>query len=93
MLATCFTLISFLTDVSEKYVASVFTVASCLAYSALKMEEKYSSGTSVDFQRSTLRYNPEDRTLFIRHNMAEDCLPQKVCLLEMTHSLRKRGKW
>jgi hypothetical protein len=35
------------------------TLFSCLAlYSTLKMEEKYSSETSVDLQRPTLRYNP-----------------------------------
>jgi hypothetical protein len=27
------------------------------------MEAKYSSETSVDFQRTTRHYNPEDRTL------------------------------
>jgi hypothetical protein len=28
------------------------------------MEAKYSSETSVDFQRTTPRYNPEDRTIY-----------------------------
>jgi hypothetical protein len=36
---------------------------SCLSYSStLKMEETYSSETSVVFQRTTRRYIPEDRT-------------------------------
>jgi hypothetical protein len=40
-----------------------FTLVSCLAYSSiLKMESTYSSETSVDFQRTTRRYVPEDRT-------------------------------
>jgi hypothetical protein len=38
--------------------------SSCLAYfSGLKMEVEYSSETSVDFQQTTRRYIPEDRTL------------------------------
>jgi hypothetical protein len=40
------------------------TLVSCLAYSStLKMEAICSSETSVDFQRTTWRYIPEDRTL------------------------------
>jgi hypothetical protein len=40
---------------------------SCLAYSLrLKMEATCSSETSNDFQRTTRRYIPEDRTL---HNV------------------------
>jgi hypothetical protein len=36
-----------------------------LAYSStLKMEATCSCETSVDFQRTTLRYIPEDRTLY-----------------------------
>jgi hypothetical protein len=43
---------------------SDFTLVSCSAYfPTLKMEEKFSSETSVDFQRATLRYVPEDITL------------------------------
>jgi hypothetical protein len=43
-----------------------FTLVSCLAYSStLKMEAKCSSETSVDFQRTTRHYIPEDRTLQI----------------------------
>jgi hypothetical protein len=44
--------------------ATCFTLVSCLACSlALKMEVTYSSEMSVDFQRTTRRYIPEDRTL------------------------------
>jgi hypothetical protein len=37
----------------------------CLAYTTLKMEAKYSFGTSVDLQRTTRPYIPEDRSLII----------------------------
>jgi hypothetical protein len=41
-----------------------FTLASHLAYSlSMKMETTCSSKTCVDFQRTTLRYIPEDGTL------------------------------
>jgi hypothetical protein len=59
-------------DVSEEHIASIFrtmlatffTLVYCLAYSyTLKMEAAYSSGTSVDFQRTTWRYIPEDSNL------------------------------
>jgi hypothetical protein len=41
-----------------------FTLVSCSAYSStLKMEAVYYSETSVDFQRTTRRYIPEDGTL------------------------------
>jgi hypothetical protein len=41
-----------------------FTLVSCSAYSStLKMEAMCSSETSVDFQRTTRRYIPEDSTL------------------------------
>jgi hypothetical protein len=44
--------------------ATCFMLVSCSAYSfTLKMEATYSSETSVDFQRDTRRYLPEDRTL------------------------------
>jgi hypothetical protein len=39
-------------------------LVSCLTYSpTLKMEATFSSKTSVDFQRTTRRYIPEDSTL------------------------------
>jgi hypothetical protein len=45
-------------------VPPVFTLVSCSAYfSTLKMEEIFFSETSVDFQWTTRRYIPEDRTL------------------------------
>jgi hypothetical protein len=44
--------------------APCFMLISCLAYpSTLKMEVTCSTETSVDFQRTTWRYIPEDRTL------------------------------
>jgi hypothetical protein len=57
------------TDVSEEHIASVFRIliATCLLAerisSALKMEAICSSETSVDTQRTTRRYIPEDGTL------------------------------
>jgi hypothetical protein len=59
------------TDASEERIASIFrveclppafTLVSCSAYSALKLEAICSSEMSVDFQRATRRYIPEDRT-------------------------------
>jgi hypothetical protein len=48
----------------EAPLATRFTLLSCLAYSStLQMEAVCSSETSVDFQRTTRRYIPEDRTL------------------------------
>jgi hypothetical protein len=48
--------------------ATCFRLVSCLAISwTLKVEVTCSSDTSVDFQRSTRRYIPEDRPL---HTMA-----------------------
>jgi hypothetical protein len=50
-----------------------FTLVSCLAYSStLKIEETWSSETSVDFQRTTWRYIREDGTLQVKsqfHNI------------------------
>jgi hypothetical protein len=44
-----------------------FTLVSCSAYSStLKMEAIYFSETSVDFQRTTRRYIPQDGTLHER---------------------------
>jgi hypothetical protein len=43
---------------------STFKLVSCSAYySTLKMEEKFSSETSVKFQRTTRRYIPEESSL------------------------------
>jgi hypothetical protein len=47
----------------SRYKAGAFTLVSCSTYySTLKMEAIRSSETSVDFQRTTLRYIPEDGT-------------------------------
>jgi hypothetical protein len=52
-----------------------FPLVSCSAYSStLKMDAKYSSEKSVVFQRTTLRYIPEDSTL---HN--HRCESLKSC--------------
>jgi hypothetical protein len=47
-----------------KYVtSSIFTLVSCWASSStLKMEEVYSSETSIDFDRTTQLFTPEDST-------------------------------
>jgi hypothetical protein len=48
----------------QALLATCFTLASCLAYSStLKIEATCSSETSVDFQWTTRRYIPENRTL------------------------------
>jgi hypothetical protein len=41
-----------------------FTLVTCPAYLALKMEAICSSETSVDFQRTTRYHKPEDSTLY-----------------------------
>jgi hypothetical protein len=49
---------------SKEPPANCFHVVSCLAYSlALKMELTHSSKTPADFQQTTQRYIPEERTL------------------------------
>jgi hypothetical protein len=49
---------------SECLLATCFTLASYSTYSlTLKMEAICSSETSVDFQRTTQRYIPEESTL------------------------------
>jgi hypothetical protein len=48
----------------ELLFATCFILVSCLTYySTMKMEDKCSSETSVDFQWTTRRYIPVDRTL------------------------------
>jgi hypothetical protein len=42
---------------------SAFKLVYCSAYSIMKMEAIYFPETSVDFQRTTRRYIPEDSTL------------------------------
>jgi hypothetical protein len=47
---------------SERLLPLSFRAVSFLTYSsAVNIEAKYSSETSVDFQRTTKRYIPEDR--------------------------------
>jgi hypothetical protein len=54
-----------------------FTLVSSSAYaSALKMEAIYSSESSVDFQRATLSYIPEDSTL--HNHRCENLKPHTV---------------
>jgi hypothetical protein len=43
--------------------SATFTLVSCAAYFTLMIEAIYSSETSVDFQRTTWRYIPEDNIL------------------------------
>jgi hypothetical protein len=42
-----------------------FTLVSCLAYYTLKVEEIYSAGKPVDFQRTARRCNPEALSLLV----------------------------
>jgi hypothetical protein len=57
----------------------IITLVSCSAYfSTLKMEAIYSSETSVDFQRTTRRYIPEDSTL---HNHRSENLKSYIILI------------
>jgi hypothetical protein len=63
LLATCFTMVCCLAF-SSAVLATCFTLVSFLAYSStLKMEATCSSEMSLDFQRTTRCYIPEDRTL------------------------------
>jgi hypothetical protein len=56
--------ISFLVESDKRQQAGCFMLDSCVIYSlTLKMEAMCSSGTSADFHRIALRYNPEDCTL------------------------------
>jgi hypothetical protein len=59
-----------------------FTLVSCSAYSStLKMEAICSSETSVDFQRTTLRYIPED------------CILQGTSLYYLTNFMELSPSW
>jgi hypothetical protein len=58
-----------------------FTLSSCSAYSPIvKMEATFSSETSVDIQRTTRRYIPEDRIL---HNHRCKNFKSYIFLLDM----------
>jgi hypothetical protein len=51
-------------SIGKSFLATCFMLVTCSTYSlTLKMEATYSSETSVDFQRITQRYIPEDRTM------------------------------
>jgi hypothetical protein len=61
-----------------------FTVVSCLAYSwTLKIESICSAKKSVDFQRTTRRYNPEDRN-FRRNVFSELGLISELVVVELS---------
>jgi hypothetical protein len=56
---------------TEMKLTTAFTLVSCSGYSStLKMETVCSPETSIDFQRTTLRYIPENSTL--RNHSCED---------------------
>jgi hypothetical protein len=60
--ASCFEWQRYSSDAS--LLVTLFKLVSCLSYlSTLKIEATYSSETAVDFQRTTWRYIPEDRTV------------------------------
>jgi hypothetical protein len=62
--------------------ATCFTLVSYLAYSSiLKMEATCSSETSVDFQQTTGRYNPEDRNHNHRSENLKSCKALNCCNL------------
>jgi hypothetical protein len=63
-----------------------YTLVSCLAYSStLKMKATCSSETSVDFQRITRRYIPDDRT--IHYHRRENLKSYKNILVYIFYSL------
>jgi hypothetical protein len=77
----------------------VFPLTACLAYSStLKMEATRSSKTSVDFQTTTWRYNPEVRTLhayntcsvFLSTNSLLLCVYYRACH-HLNKELRCKG--
>jgi hypothetical protein len=69
----------------EALFATCFTLVSYLAYfSILTMEVTYSSETSVDFQRTTRLYIPEDVTL---HNHRSKNLKSYIHLNVLPHLL------
>jgi hypothetical protein len=62
---------------------------SCLVYSSkLKMEATCSSETSVDFQRTTWSYFPEDRSL---HNHRREKLKSYLPALEISEEFQTQG--
>jgi hypothetical protein len=68
-----------------------FTLVSRLTYSStLKMEERYSSETSVDFKRTTRHCNPEARTL---HNHRSENLKVFIKVVRMRNQKKQTAKW
>jgi hypothetical protein len=64
----------------------ILTLVSCLAYSlSLKMEATCSPETSVDFQRTTRRYSPEDGTLQIKYGFS-----MKRLIMDPCHAILER---
>jgi hypothetical protein len=71
-------------ETSIKEVASRALLPVYLAYpSNLKMEMTCSFETSVDFQRMTQRYMPEDKTLLNTHCFKEFGIPLPPLLTKM----------
>jgi hypothetical protein len=82
--------------------ASGNMLVSFSAYSStLKMKEKYSSETSVGFQRYTWRYIPEDSTLLVlkgyayvsSYKLLLSSRETDDSLLAYSHSVREIGIW
>jgi hypothetical protein len=70
-----------------------FNLASCSVYSTLKMEAICAYEASIDFQRTTWRYVPEDITLHegkrpLRRTRHGQCRNGALCLLVRMSSWR-----
>jgi hypothetical protein len=77
----------------RSFICTCFKLFSCLAYSStLKMQGIYSSETSVDFQRFTWRYIPEERTHHT-HRCESIKSYTSVILHFMFHILSKVSGW
>jgi hypothetical protein len=71
--------------------ATCLRLVYCLAYfSALKVEAKCSSEMSVDFQRTTQHYIPEDRTLKYTVCMQAQVTPKLTSVLCLSLQFNKR---
>jgi hypothetical protein len=72
-------------------IVTCFTLVLCLAYSLnQKMEATCSSETSLDFQRTTWRYIPEERTL--RNHRCENLKSYKRKRCILPHSLPRPSR-
>jgi hypothetical protein len=65
---------------------TTFTQVSCSAYSSLRMKTICSFETSVDFQRTTRRYTPEDSTL---HNQSCENLKSYIVTNKIIQQIRE----